>query len=497
MNCIAKYSGDTPAWSAMGSGTYGVYNATSPLVLSFAVDGTNLYVGGNFSKVGGASGTTVNSITLYNTVNDTFNAVGGGLTTYNALLETTTNGVVYTVAYTDSKLYVGGSFNRAGSATATYVAKYSGETPVWSAMNETYTGVSGMVRSINVMGSDLYVGGDFTYVGTTGIEVNRAARFSSGAWTVMNAGSTKGMKDGAVYAIAVSGNDMYVGGSFTSVKGRTAGRFAKYVYSFANDAGSPVIRIVIPTPTPDNPTPGPSIIYWDHSQEIMVYKMLNMETKMWSPGIVLASGTFNNAGLSISGRNSLNASWSGPSGSGEVIGTIMPDGTIRFEQKKQVLDETVAPALQAAALQPALVPAYLEAVVPVQPVKEGVLNMSPAAAAIMPPAPLTNESFSGVMPAVITPPAIGMQSFDRAMPSVALPPVVLNRETFNVARPVLMMPALVSMQSFDRAMPSVALPPVELNRETFNAVRPIAMLPALANRQSFDNASSHAVFEST
>ena len=53
----------------MGSTVKGIYNANGQCVnaLAMATNGTDLYVGGNFSKFGGTSGTTVNNIARYDT----------------------------------------------------------------------------------------------------------------------------------------------------------------------------------------------------------------------------------------------------------------------------------------------------------------------------------------------------------------------------------------------------------------------------------------------
>ncbi len=90
---------------------------------------------------------------------------------------------------------------------------------VWSAMNN---GVSGVVRAIAVSGSDVYVGGSFaTASGTT---VNNIARWNpTSGWSAMGSGVS-----GNVNAIAISGSDVYVGGSFATASGTTVNNIARW-----------------------------------------------------------------------------------------------------------------------------------------------------------------------------------------------------------------------------------------------------------------------------
>src|SRR5207237_6392188 len=72
-------------------------------------------------------------------------------------------------------------------------------------------GTNGIVYAIAVSGSDVYVGGNFTTAG--GVSAHYIAKWNGSTWSALGNGM-----DGTnpyVYAIAISGSDVYVGGNFT------------------------------------------------------------------------------------------------------------------------------------------------------------------------------------------------------------------------------------------------------------------------------------------
>ncbi len=103
------------------------------------------------------------------------------------------------------------------------IAKFSTTTNTWSALpnngliNDSGSGSSGsFVNALAAVGSDLYVGGRFNHTFDGGVtNLNNIARFrtTGNTWSALN----KGL-NGDVYAFAVSGSDLYVGGNFTYEK---------------------------------------------------------------------------------------------------------------------------------------------------------------------------------------------------------------------------------------------------------------------------------------
>jgi len=98
------------------------------------------------------------------------------------------------------------------------------EASVWTPLAND--GLSYWVYALAVSGSDLYVGGEFTMTSDSGVTLNRIAKYSSGVWLPL---ANNGL-NGPVRALAVSGSDVYVGGEFTKTADgtMTLNRIAKY-----------------------------------------------------------------------------------------------------------------------------------------------------------------------------------------------------------------------------------------------------------------------------
>ena len=95
------------AWSALPN--QGLSGGSSPGVHVLAVVGSDLYVGGGFTQTGDGTLTNLGSIARYNTT------VG----TWNALPNQGLDGSVYALAVVGSDLYVGGQFSQTGDGTLT------------------------------------------------------------------------------------------------------------------------------------------------------------------------------------------------------------------------------------------------------------------------------------------------------------------------------------------------------------------------------------------
>src|ERR1019366_1654117 len=94
----------------------------------------------------------------------------------------------------------------------------------WSALG---SGMDHTVYALAMNGTDLYAGGQFNWAGA--VSANYVAKWDGSAWSPL--GSGLGASDGSprcVYALAVSGTNLYVGGEFTTAGGVTANNIAKW-----------------------------------------------------------------------------------------------------------------------------------------------------------------------------------------------------------------------------------------------------------------------------
>ncbi|MBK8091506.1 MAG: choice-of-anchor D domain-containing protein [Verrucomicrobiaceae bacterium] len=195
VNRVARWNGSS--WSALGTGVNGTVHA---LVIS----GSEVYAGGEFSSAGGV---LANRVAKWN--GSSWSALSTGM-----------NNTVYALVGSSSNLYAGGAFTNAGGFGADYIARWNGST--WS---EPGGGVGYWVYALAVNGTDLYAGGDFTTAG--GQQANRVALWNGSTWSALGAG----VSSGSVRALVSSGGSLYVGGSFTSAGGVTVNRVAKWTTS--------------------------------------------------------------------------------------------------------------------------------------------------------------------------------------------------------------------------------------------------------------------------
>jgi hypothetical protein len=192
---IAFWNGS--AWQALSAGVNGRVNA-------LAVSGSTLYVGGEFTTAGGA---TANRI-----------AVWDG-TTWVATIGSVTGTRINSIAISGTNIFIGGLFTSISGVPANNVAKWNGV--AWSSLT---TGTNGEVLVVEASASSIYVGGSFTTVGGNIARAIALWNDSTTSWATL--GTTFGADNGAVYAIAISGSNVYVGGNFTSIRGISANRIA-------------------------------------------------------------------------------------------------------------------------------------------------------------------------------------------------------------------------------------------------------------------------------
>ena len=119
-------------------------------------------------------------------------------------------GSVQAMGVYSGSLYVGGSFSSVGGVPANGIARSSGTG--WSPVG---SGTVGVVRTMAVFNNLLYVGGTFTAVG--GVAVGNMAAWNGGTWLPTAAFNGPVEALGVRTALALSQNQLFAAGSFTSV----------------------------------------------------------------------------------------------------------------------------------------------------------------------------------------------------------------------------------------------------------------------------------------
>ncbi|MGE0886034.1 MAG: FG-GAP-like repeat-containing protein [Blastocatellales bacterium] len=243
---IAKWNGNS--WSPLSSGVNGIINA-------IAISGNDVYVGGNFSTAGGVNasriakwngnnwsplGSGVNSITNAIAIsgNDVyvggFFSIAGGVSASNIAkwngngwlpLGSGINNEVNAIAINGSDVYVGGDFSTAGGVSASRIAKWNGNS--WLPLG---SGVDSITNAIAISGSEVYAGGFFSIAG--GVVASKVAQWSTSNWSSLGIGTGNGLASTSniaeVRALTISGNNVYVGGIFSTAGGVVANRIAKW-----------------------------------------------------------------------------------------------------------------------------------------------------------------------------------------------------------------------------------------------------------------------------
>ena len=148
-------------------------------------------------------------------------------------------------------VYVGGSFTTAGGITAPAIAKWNGSS--WSALGQgMFSTSTASVAALAKIGSYLYASGVFTNAGGSVITRN-IARWDGAKWDGLGSGVGADFTPGASRgsALAVSGNDLFVGGSFETAGVCDAGYIARWNDQIDFTPAS-VMRLANPQMLPGN-----------------------------------------------------------------------------------------------------------------------------------------------------------------------------------------------------------------------------------------------------
>ncbi len=173
----------------------------------------NLYVGGHFSHAGGVP---ANNIARWD--GTSWHALGSGVRFLGGGYDPSR---VQALAAIGNDLYVGGSFSDAGGVPAHHIARWDGTN--WHRLT---TGIasdsfSPSVTALAVSGMNLFVGGTFS--SADGLPTANIARWDGANWHALGAGV-----DRSVYTMAVTQGKLFVGGYFDNAGGAPASRVAQW-----------------------------------------------------------------------------------------------------------------------------------------------------------------------------------------------------------------------------------------------------------------------------
>jgi hypothetical protein len=222
----------TANWSNLGA-TYYLNGLTDGSCIAMTLDSSNqrLYVGGSFTRVRDTSNVSLsaNRIAYWDLNTSSWSILGtsasNGTNAYVDSLELDTS---------NNRVYVGGNFTSTSDATTTgllanYVAYWNVETSRWIQMGGTTATTNGTNALVSALALDFsknaFLGGNFTKASTTAgdISANYGIIWSPSTTNWRNLGATyyrNGLTDGSCNALALDSNNqqLYVGGSFTTVK---------------------------------------------------------------------------------------------------------------------------------------------------------------------------------------------------------------------------------------------------------------------------------------
>ena len=193
--------------------------------------GSNIYFGGDFTSIGGVTRNRIGAVS----------STTGLTTTWNP----NANGIVIAInCYNSTTIYAGGAFTNIGGLQRNYIAALDASGNAKTSWNPN---ANNQVNAIVTNGNFLYAGGDFTFIG--GSSANYLACLgittsdTGSLYTTFNAG----VSGGYVNALFVSGY-LYVGGFFTSIGGQP------YNYLAALNVTSGAVVSWNPNPLPTGST---------------------------------------------------------------------------------------------------------------------------------------------------------------------------------------------------------------------------------------------------
>ena len=247
---VAAWNGQ--AWQGLGGNQeiFEIFNTGSEAgtwVRALAFYSGRLYMGGHFQTLhqkgtptnNPANYLVVHNVASYDIATQAWNALGS-----LAAPGVNTNGFsgfgtdVYALAAVNGGIFVGGTFNRAGNGFAQNLARYDVAANTWSAPANMGGVPTSGVYALSARGNDLFIGGAFTSIGP--IAARFIARYNPvlGAWANLGSGM-RWYNDNftRVQVIAATIGGVYVGGKFDYAGLNPSIGFARWGAALPTPAG--------------------------------------------------------------------------------------------------------------------------------------------------------------------------------------------------------------------------------------------------------------------
>ena len=199
---------------ATGEATDWNPNADGPVAV-VQLGGSTVYVGGNFRNIGGEARFHVAAL----------DASTGAATAFKADVPWAYDTSVKTLSLSGSTVYVGGGFGTIGGQARNNLAALDARTGAVKPWNPD---PGNDVLAVAVSGSRVYAGGRFVTMGGVARNDLAALDVATGTPTPWNP-NVEGwgpLVGNGVYALAMHGSTLYVGGEFVSVGGQTRKQLA-------------------------------------------------------------------------------------------------------------------------------------------------------------------------------------------------------------------------------------------------------------------------------
>ncbi|MCB1605933.1 MAG: hypothetical protein KDI71_03005 [Xanthomonadales bacterium] len=209
---VAELNCDTGEWAAVAP--EGQTTVVDGFIRGVAANETDLYVGGGFSSL---NGQPINSVARFNFQTRQWFALGSGVDNGVA-------GLAAILQLTDDSLYVSGQFASAGGQPAANIARFSLSEQTWHPLGAAGAdGIMGSAHAMALSGDDLYVGGFFSAAG--GEPASSLARYDTARlqWVPLAQGTSP-----SIYGLGVSGSSLYAAGDFFEAGGLPSDGLATY-----------------------------------------------------------------------------------------------------------------------------------------------------------------------------------------------------------------------------------------------------------------------------